>query len=174
MMAAEVAWGAIQDAVARVAARIEITDVRLRYATAVMGAASATDLPSEWVTQVSTQYEGNAMLGDVDAEALVAEEVSKFVSSVSFRIEYWAPDRRPPSEEDLPDIGLFAAFELSYDLESSEGLRYADLQEFASVNSVFNAWPYWRELVDSTTRRMGLTTPLVVGVLTASGLVTTD
>jgi preprotein translocase subunit SecB len=32
----------------------------------------------------------------------------------------------------------------------------SDLQEFAKVNGVYNAWPYLREIVHSTTLRMGI------------------
>lgn len=163
----------LEGAVAKVASVIQIDDIRLRFMTAVIGAPSPGELPARWVDEVSTTHEGHAVLGEVDADAPVADDLSHFLATVSFQIEYWAPDRTP-AEDEVPDVGLFAAFDLTYDLTSSEGLRYAELQEFARVNAVFNAWPYWRELVHSTTRRMGFTVPLVVGVLTASALVNAD
>jgi preprotein translocase subunit SecB len=46
---------------------------------------------------------------------------------------------------------------------SLEGLTEAHLDAFAKTNAVFNAWPYWREFVQSTTVRMGLP-PLVTPV----------
>lgn len=163
---------AIQDSVAKVAGVIQIDDVRLRYLTAVVGAPSPYDLPTGWSDEIATGHEGHAVLGDVDGEAPVSD-LSSFVASVTFRLEYWAPERTP-AEGDLPDVGLFAAFDLMYDLESTAGLHYRELQEFAEVNAVFNAWPYWRELVHSTTQRMGFPNPVVVGVLTASAIVNSD
>ncbi len=35
------------------------------------------------------------------------------------------------------------------------------LQSFAERNGVFNAWSYWREILDSTLRRMNLTVPML-------------
>ncbi len=32
----------------------------------------------------------------------------------------------------------------------------ADLEQFAKVNGIYNAWPYLREIVQSTTTRMGI------------------
>lgn len=160
-----------QNAVAKVAARIEIEEVRLRYVTAVVGAPSPADLPDGWADEVVTRHEAHAVLGD--QQGPLPGDLSNFLVTVTFRVEYWTPERTP-SEDELPDVGLSAAYDLTYALDEAEGLRHEDLQEFARVNAVFNAWPYWRELVDSTTRRMGFTKPLIVGVLTAAALVDTD
>ena len=54
-----------------------------------------------------------------------------------------------------------AAFVLAYRISSLEGLEQKNFDAFANVNAVFNAWPYWREYVQSTSQRMGLSSLVV-------------
>lgn len=56
-------------------------------------------------------------------------------------------------------FNLTAVFALNYQLRGS--VEEADAEAFARVNAVFNAWPYWRELVQSTISRMGFPAPLI-------------
>ena len=51
---------------------------------------------------------------------------------------------------------ITAAYLLLYKLESSEGLSQEHYDAFGRLNGLFNAWPYWREFVQTTTARMGL------------------
>jgi hypothetical protein len=56
-----------------------------------------------------------------------------------------------------PAVSIHASFLLRYDF--SDGFeKYPDeaFKLFAEMNGVFNAWPYWREFVQSATVRMGL------------------
>lgn len=55
-----------------------------------------------------------------------------------------------------PFVQVRGVFELRYNLNSGIKADRANLASFARVNSVFNAWPYFRELVQSMTVRMGL------------------
>ncbi len=52
-----------------------------------------------------------------------------------------------------------AVFGLVYAL--TEAIEKEDADAFARHNALFNAWPYWRELVQNTTVRMGFPPPLV-------------
>ncbi len=165
-----------QDSVSRIAGRVQLEDVRLRYVTAVLGARSANEVPNGWADDVRTHHEGHVVLDPEtpDSESL-SDELSAFVVSASFRVEYWG-NQNPPEDDDeaLPDVGVAAVFELTYSLKSSEGLVQKDLAAFAAQNAVFNAWPYWRELAHSSTVRMGLKNPLVVPVLTVNALLAQD
>lgn len=58
------------------------------------------------------------------------------------------------AEEEL--LRIEAAFLLQYRVPSFKGLRKANIAAFGELNGLFNAWPYWREFVQSTTVRMGL------------------
>lgn len=47
-------------------------------------------------------------------------------------------------------------FELSYQVPADEKFSSDELKGFGKVNAVFNAWPYWRELVQSSLARMSM------------------
>lgn len=51
-----------------------------------------------------------------------------------------------------------ATFILSYSISSCDGLNDIEFNNFAQLNGIYNAWPYWREFVQSITSRMGLPT----------------
>ena len=63
-----------------------------------------------------------------------------------------------------PLVSIETSFELQYCLP--EGLRVEPqtLTTFAETNGIYNAWPYWREFVQSTLARMGLP-PVVLPLL---------
>jgi len=70
-------------------------------------------------------------------------------------------------EESMSDdagsrVKLRARFRLVYRVGES-GLSATDFDQFAHWNAVFNAWPYWREVAQSTLARAGLD-PLVMPV----------
>ena len=49
-----------------------------------------------------------------------------------------------------------AQFLLAYTAENLTGLKRPNYKEFGLLNGVYNAWPYWREFLQSTFTRMGL------------------
>lgn len=51
---------------------------------------------------------------------------------------------------------LRADFELSYRLKGGLKSTSEDVQSFAEVNGIFNAWPFFREIVHATMARMML------------------
>jgi preprotein translocase subunit SecB len=53
-------------------------------------------------------------------------------------------------------LRIEAAFVLRYRIPSFEGIGDKNIEAFGKLNGLFNAWPYWREFVQSTTVRMGL------------------
>ena len=55
-----------------------------------------------------------------------------------------------------PVILIDASFLLSYKIENFEGLTQKGFEQFANLNGIYNAWPYWREFVQNTIVRMGL------------------
>lgn len=56
-----------------------------------------------------------------------------------------------------PALAIDATLNLHYAL--SEERTADEAEAFAQVNGVFNAWPYWREIVQSTAARMGIMVP---------------
>jgi preprotein translocase subunit SecB len=61
-------------------------------------------------------------------------------------------------------MSIEASFCTSYVLKPIEEFNPADIEHFAKINPIYNAWAYWREFVQSMTTRMGfppLTIPLL-------------
>ena len=61
-------------------------------------------------------------------------------------------------KSDKPLAKIQADMLLLYRIENFEGLTNDHFKHFADKNAVFNAWPYWREFVQSMTTRMQLPT----------------
>ena len=62
------------------------------------------------------------------------------------------------TENKIPGPALFidADFLLAYKVENFKGLTQSGFEQFADLNGIYNAWPYWREFVQNTIARMGL------------------
>ncbi|MBN1908221.1 MAG: protein-export chaperone SecB [Pirellulales bacterium] len=57
---------------------------------------------------------------------------------------------------DEKHLHIEAAFELLYEIGGQEKIALEQMRAFGQIVGVNNAWPYWREFVQSTTTRMGL------------------
>lgn len=69
------------------------------------------------------------------------------------------PGATPEDEKDSDEdwvVKIEATYVVEYHVEGLERFSEAALIEFAQLNGVFNVWPYWRELVQSTLGRMNL------------------
>jgi len=53
---------------------------------------------------------------------------------------------------------IVAIFEAEY--VSKASLTDAEIREFSEKNAAYHIWPYWRELVQTTCNRAGMSTPL--------------
>jgi hypothetical protein len=53
-------------------------------------------------------------------------------------------------------VSLEATFLLIYTIDKELSLDPVCLEHFAGVNGPYNVWPYWRELVQTATGRVGL------------------
>lgn len=61
------------------------------------------------------------------------------------------------TDEEKQIIELECTFRLLYDLtEESDHLPEESFAQFAKLNGPYNAWPYWRELVQTVAGRVGL------------------
>lgn len=69
-------------------------------------------------------------------------------------------DLRIESESKASVASVKIQYELEYGVPDNFKASRADLTAFAKVNGVFNAWPYFREIVQAATLRMDL--PAVV------------
>jgi hypothetical protein len=75
----------------------------------------------------------------------------KLVVTVDFKFNAKEGDDAP---SDL--VALSASFSLIYWLEPDVSIDDRCFRHFAELNGPYNAWPYWRELVQSVTGRVGM------------------
>jgi preprotein translocase subunit SecB len=66
-----------------------------------------------------------------------------------------------PAKPRAPLFSIVVTLELVYVLAPGVQLKASEIEAFAEVNAVHNAWPYWRELVQNVTVRMQLP-PLIL------------
>ena len=82
----------------------------------------------------------------------------------SFRIETaFTMEVCSADDDEKLQAEIRGAFELSYEIPDEESFSSEELEAFGEVNAVFNAWPYWRELVQASLARM-LLPPLTLPV----------
>lgn len=68
---------------------------------------------------------------------------------------------------DAPPLSVTATYLLVYAHPETSGLPSESLDSFARLNGVYNAWPYWRELIQTASGRAGVG-PIVIPVFRAS------
>lgn len=88
---------------------------------------------------------------DYSTEVQVDRKSSYIVVIAKFHFEAFVE-----SKTRQPVILIDASFLLSYKIENFEGLTQKGFEQFAKLNGIYNAWPYWREFVQNTIVRMGL------------------
>ena len=62
----------------------------------------------------------------------------------------------PEDDKDSTVINISASFLVAYKMEEFKTFVNKDLKCFADNNGIYNAWPFWREFVQSASVRMGL------------------
>jgi hypothetical protein len=93
-------------------------------------------------------------------------EASATADAEGARILVYAVFGMQAGPENVPGsvlVQVKAKLELAYDCQRVEDFNSGTLKSFAQLNGIYNAWPYWREIVQSLVARMGLP-PLVVPV----------
>ena len=91
---------------------------------------------------------------DMSHDALVTQEPGDGVPlriNVNFVLEI----RNAKGDKELV-AEVRGVFELSYLLPDDERFTPEELHAFGQFNAVFNAWPYWRELVHASLARMSV------------------
>jgi hypothetical protein len=79
-------------------------------------------------------------------------KVGHLIRDRALFVTVWFTYRTEPNA-----FSIDATMNLQYKL--SEERTAEDAEAFAQINAVFNAWPYWREIVQSTATRMGILIP---------------
>ena len=88
---------------------------------------------------------------DYSAEVQVDRKSGYIIVIAKFHFKAFAK-----SKTQKPVVVIEASFLLAYKIENFEGLTQKGFEQFANLNGIYNAWPYWREFVQNSIVRMGL------------------
>lgn len=135
-------------AVARVSTQAKLVLVRLVRVEAQAGVGPAA-VPPAWSDLV-----------DVRAAAEAAIDAATLSVTCRFSATYSPATSAEPAPTTAP-VRISADLLLVYELREPANVTTEDANEFAAVNGLLHAWPYWRELAQSTSVRMGLP-PLLI------------
>ena len=137
------------DELKRLIAEVEIEGVRLVEATA------------------ETKVRSPADTGAVDLLVNRTAEISERQDNKTFFVVAKIGTQLVPEQaKEEPLVSIETSFELQYRLPEGFRVDPDALTTFAQTNGIYNAWPYWREFVQSTFARMGLP-PVVLPLLRA-------
>ena len=78
---------------------------------------------------------------------------------------------QPISDREEPHptlLSIRACLKIKYLIDDTSGLEDKNIEAFAKTTAIYNAWPYWRELVQNLTCRMGIL-PIVVPIFRIDG-----
>jgi len=129
--------------------RIELVDVRL---VALSARREGTDLQ-----EGASQALGTVRLGV--RSRLRGRTREGFKVAVDLQAEMARGDNRATREGRVGKVS--ARYEVVYAVPGGADVPVAVLRDFARRNSVFNVWPYWRELLHSLSGKMSLGEVLV-------------
>lgn len=106
--------------------------------------------------QVSTTVGSPEDVGDADVHVRRSSTIASR-DSRAFRVAALLDVRIVPKEGgDASAVSIRCTFELTYALPEGFQTSSEALDRFAEVNATFNAWPYWREFVQTAMARMNL------------------
>jgi hypothetical protein len=90
-----------------------------------------------------------------DFRATFDEEMRQLFCGIRFRFCEFSPS------SDATLVSLVAEYDVVYSVPADVSVEETGAKLFAARNGVFNAWPFFRELVWSTVTRMGLDAAVV-------------
>jgi len=88
---------------------------------------------------------------DYSTEVQIDKKNGYVIVTAKFNFEAFSE-----SKTQKPVVLMDASFLLAYKIENFEGLTQRGFEQFANLNGIYNAWPYWREFVQNMIARMGL------------------
>jgi hypothetical protein len=98
--------------------------------------------------------EGVSLNVDVQRRARATMDRAGGVLRVQADLTFVA--REPGAAQEPNPIEVRATYELMYAISEQSDLTQEHFDAFAEMNGVFNAWPYFREFLNSSLVRMGL------------------
>jgi len=119
------------------------------------------------LTEISanTRIRSSEDVGAVNFRAKTSTSVSEQHKDGTFFVVTFIDAQLAPKEEEKnPVVTIKAGFEIRYKLPGDFAASRSEITSFAKTNGVYNAWPYWRELIQNTFARMNLP-PVVLPLL---------
>jgi hypothetical protein len=129
------------EAAARVAKRVQIRNI-------LVAGCSASRGPNSDIAPSEHAYSAKVK----DVRAGIDSNSNMIVVTIEF---YFTND----PNGDIPveaKVSITCRYVLMYSFDSSEPFSEGDVKAFGALNGAYNAWPYWREFVQSMTAKMGL------------------
>ena len=126
----------------RIVSVVQIEGVRLREASC-RSAVRPSEIAPKLVARPSWDVSVTKEPGDDGALLINAD----------FRLDVL---RTADEDQEALQAEVQGLFELSYRIPDEERFSTHELEAFARINAVFNAWPYWRELVQASLTRMSM------------------
>jgi hypothetical protein len=143
------------DAVAKVANRVKLRDVRLLWST-VGRFAEMDDIDPEWGDAAFMGFDSHSEDMEQEGEEATFAVHCSFICRTNGDVSELSSEAAASDSDEPPDVNIQAVFELVYVLSDAEGIERSDLEQFAFVNGTHNAWPYWREFAHASTLRLGV------------------
>ena len=101
----------------------------------------------------SLMPEETVLSGGFSASSLRDTEDNQVVVIVEFA---FSADTNSDEKQRIAEIKAKLSLRYSIATGSVKDFDQDLVQDFAETNGVYNAWPYWRELIQSTASRIGL------------------
>lgn len=128
----------------KVARHVELDVIKLRHAT-VSTNEEAETLPEQVKVDIKYRSTYERRGRGTDAPSVVLR--------VDFKL---AVQAEAEGEAETDFMSVEAGYLLAYQLSAEADVDEECLKHFAETNGPYNAWPYWRELVQSVSGRLGL------------------
>ncbi len=124
-----------REAVARVAASVQLLDVRLVMHHAALNR-DHDDIPIDWPARARLGVDCH--VGSIEGDRTF------FAVHGFFYVEFWVDESQKPETQqeegdNPPDVDISLVYELDYELKDKEGISEDDLELFAYLNARFNA-----------------------------------
>lgn len=125
----------------KVANKVELQNIFLIY--------------SEVRRSLDADYEFNKVGAEIASGGTLYEDhKAHFIAKVQFSLK----GKPEGTEDDNEIVSIVNEYIVRYSVADRKGLTKKDIKAFCNINAVYNAWPYWREYVQSMTNRMDIPT----------------
>jgi hypothetical protein len=99
--------------------------------------------------RVSASISSDGILSEEKQDCFIAKAIFTFVGT---------PIDKNEVKEDKQVVSIKAEYLLEYALLDKADLSKEELVNFCNINAVYNAWPFWREFLQTMSNKMGLPT----------------